>query len=328
MVDRQDTGPRPHAPGSSLALSRATPLDVAEAASLLRRGELVVLPTETVYGLAGDASRPSSIAHIYQAKGRPSKRPLIVHILPEWLETVAQAPSEAAQRLAERFWPGPLTLILPRADAVCEEAAGGLATVGVRMPNHPLALDVLRDSKLALAMPSANRYTALSPTRVEDLEPQILAAAAKVLDGGPCQVGIESTVLDLTADGPAQILRPGAVTAAQLAEVLGYEPLTRGGSEKSPGTDARHYSPRTPLSIVPELEPGMPGITLGQPSEHQIQLPSDPERYAAMLYATLHALDRQGHTEIFVQAPPKTTAWGAIWDRLRRAAASSEVEPT
>lgn len=286
---------------------------IARAAAVLQSGGLVVIPTETVYGLAANALDADAVRRIFAAKGRPSDNPLIVHVADEaGLRLVAKSLPEHAARLVKRFWPGPLTLVLPKTDAVPDETTGGLDTVAVRMPSHPVALELLRACGLPLAAPSANRFMRLSPTRADHVDPDL---AEFVLDGGPCQVGLESTVVDCT--GPQiRILRPGAIHRADLAACLG-QPLAGPveGPRRSPGQYRKHYAPRTPVRIVVGSE-GRSEIGF---HDAEVVLPRDPAAYGSQLYAALHVLDARGLAEIRIQAPPETAEWEAVWDRLRRA---------
>lgn len=276
-----------------------------EAALALRRGELVVMPTETVYGLAGNALDPSAGAKIFALKGRPANNPLIVHTL----DPLSVATDLCGgQSLLEKFWPGPLTLVLPKREHVPDAVTAGLTTVAVRMPDHPVALELLRESGLPLAAPSANKFTQISPTRAEDVSPEIRAGVFAVLDGGPCRVGIESTILSLV--GKPTILRLGDISKSEIEEVLGREVAIRTQGEiAAPGMHPRHYAPSTPVTLVEELA-GREGIALtGGPAE-----------YAAQLYARLQALDLRGLDAIYVEMPPETPEWAAVRDRLIRAA--------
>jgi L-threonylcarbamoyladenylate synthase len=292
---------------------------LAEAIDAIRAGNLVGLPTETVYGIAADALNPDAVAAIFRLKQRPADNPLIVHLAhADDVLRVATAFPDAARRLAERFWPGPLTLVLPKRHEVPDITTGGLDTVAVRIPNHPVAHALIAATG-PLAAPSANRFMRLSPTRATDIDPEIASGLAVILDGGPCEVGIESTVVDAT-DDKIRLLRPGGISAAQLAKIaeLSTEPPTE---RRSPGLYPRHYAPQARLILKPELAPADAGLTFDQPTnERQILMPNDPGKYAAQLYAALHDLDRQSPAIIVVQSPPETPEWTPVWDRLRRAA--------
>lgn len=288
-------------------------MTIFEAAAVLRKGGVGVIPTETVYGLAGNALDPHAVRRIFDLKGRPRQNPLIVHLAElDHVESVAEMPRVPWLRpLLLAFWPGPLSVVLPKRSIVPDITSGGLDTVAVRVPNHPLALELLRQLDFPLAAPSANLYGELSPTSVGQLSPTIASGADFVLDGGPCAVGIESTVVDATREIPA-ILRPGMISADDIAEAVGIEPAAELSSIKSPGHADRHYSPITPLRLVDEIPSGSPGLALA-PNE-------TPNEYAKRLYRDLYQLDQARAEAIYVQRPPETEAWSAIWDRLRRAA--------
>lgn len=286
------------------------------AAELLRRGELVAFPTETVYGLGANALDADAVRKIYEAKGRPSTSPLIVHVDSiEMARSLASRWPDAAEKLARRWWPGPLTIVVPKRTEVPDIVTAGLPTVGLRMPSHPAALALIREAGVPLAGPSANRFTELSPTTAEHVRRGLGDRVAMVLDGGPCEVGIESTVVSVAGPEPV-LLRPGMVSRRDLEGTLGA-PLqsyaAEAGSHPSPGLHPRHYSPKTPLFLLPCDLPAGPGVTLRD-------LPRDPEAYAALLYARLHELDGQGWDWIAIEPPPDTPEWAAILDRLRRAA--------
>lgn len=307
-----------------MKLCAATEAAILKAAAALRQGKLVVMPTETVYGLAADATNPDAIRKVFEAKGRPAENPLIVHVadLGQVMGVAAHVP-EAAAKLIKRFWPGPLTLVLPKHPEIPAEVTAGLDTVGVRMPAHPVALDLIRAAGLPLAAPSANRFMRLSPTKAENIDPELAEKVAMILDGGPCYIGLESTVVDCTEDVP-RILRPGGVTRADIQSALGYPlgELPLGGARKSPGMYRRHYAPRTPLSVVDALEEGQAGLVVGPArSEHQISMPNDARAYASSLYDMLHRLDGMGLDAIYVQRPPSGPEWEAVHDRLKKAGA-------
>ena len=317
--------------------------DVARAAAMLRAGELVAFPTETVYGLGADAGNPRAIAKIFAAKGRPADHPLIVH-LPDasHLERWAVDIPEAARKLATAFWPGPLTLILKRHPSVPDAVTGGQDTVGLRVPNHPLALQLLREFDGGVAAPSANRFGHVSPTTAAHVREELGDAVAMILDGGPCAVGIESTILDLSSGEP-RILRPGMLDAAAIGGVLGFSPEF-GGQQNAPrvsGSLEAHYAPRTPLQLmaVAELaEAASQALGAGRRvavlASHPIGLShenlawcpasADPVQFAHDLYARLRELDAMGCDLLLVAAPPVDEAWRAVTDRLRRAAAGSK----
>jgi L-threonylcarbamoyladenylate synthase len=318
-------------------------IEISRAAAALRAGELVAFPTETVYGLGADASNPAAVARIFAAKGRPADHPLIVHLpdaalLSRW---AIQIP-ECAHRIAAAFWPGPLTLILKRHPAVIDAITGGQDTVGLRVPNHPLALQLLREFGDGVAAPSANRFGHVSPTTASHVRDEFGATVSIVLDGGPCDVGIESTILDLSSAVP-RILRPGMLDAAALAGVLGELPLL-GANADAPrvsGSLESHYAPTTPLRLVADIEldtavgealgKGLSVVVLASrpASTSNPQLfwqvsSAEPAQYAHDLYANLRRFDDLRRDLILIAAPPAGTAWCAVADRLRRAAAGAK----
>jgi L-threonylcarbamoyladenylate synthase len=311
---------------------------LAEAAQLLRQGQLVAFPTETVYGLGADALNAEAVAGIYEAKGRPAHNPLIVHVC-----EVAEAQAIAhwnpqAALLAARYWPGPLTLVLPAREMVPALVRAGGPTVAVRMPAHPLALALLRLTGRPLAAPSANRSGRLSPTMPEHVLADLDGRIAAVVLGGPTTAGIESTVVDVSG-AVARLLRPGPIAPDELTQLLGVldrEPPRPGGLLASPGLLEKHYAPRTPLHLALDsgvdvciqwrgegqrigwLGPALPTLLL-PPAPVEI-LPPDAPGFAAELYAALHRLDQLGLDRIVVAALPNTDDWLAVRDRLRRAA--------
>lgn len=303
--------------------------EISEAAALIRDGQLVAFPTETVYGLGANALDAAAVDKIYAAKGRPPGSPLIVHV--DSIEMarglVLEWPAKA-EHLAKQFWPGPLTLVLPKKPLIPDRITAGLPTVGLRMPTNPIALALIRESGVPLAAPSANRFTELSPTTAQHVRQSLGDRVAMVLDGGPCEVGIESTVLSLA--GPeAVLLRPGMITQEQIESVIGPIQIAEsaaGSAHPAPGMHARHYSPHTPLVLVDagNLPSSGRGIYLWirHPANaaRSIQMPEDPPRYASALYGNLHQADAEGWDWIAVEAPPRTAAWAAIHDRLQRAA--------
>ena len=310
---------------------------LAEAAALLRAGGLVAFPTETVYGLGADGLDADAVARIYAAKGRPATNPVILHV-PDAGAARALAgrwPAEA-QALADRFWPGPLTLVLPAAEAVPAIVRAGGPTVALRCPAHPVALALVRAAGRPLAAPSANRSQHLSPTRAAHVVASLGDAVDLVLDGGPTTAGLESTILDLAGDRP-RILRPGPIPRADLEAVVGPVDLWTGAAsidqrQAAPGMQARHYAPRAELTLVDPGAPVVPGpgptalVALGvlPPLPEGVRgflLPAEPGAAAAGLYALLHDLDDAGFQRILVQRPPAGEAWLAVLDRLTRAAA-------
>ena len=285
---------------------------------MIRSGELVAFPTETVYGLGANALDPAAVEKIYAAKGRPASSPLIVHVNSiEMARALAQEWPEKAERLAQRFWPGPLTLVLPKRQHVPDNLTAGLDTVGIRIPSNGIALALIREVGLPIAAPSANRFSELSPTTAEHVRVGMGDRVAMVLDGGRTTVGIESTVLSLA--GPeAILLRPGMISQAEIEEVIGAVRVERdvtGSAHPSPGMHARHYSPKTPLILVRPGQPPSGGRGV------RLQMPTDPGQYAAVLYERLHQADSENWDWIEIELPPDDPAWAAIRDRLERAAA-------
>ncbi len=295
---------------------------IDRAAEALSKGLLVGMPTETVYGIAANALDQRAVRATFTLKGRPLDNPLIVHLgAVEDLASVASEVPSSAWLLAERFWPGPLTLVLPKRTEISNEVTAGLATVAVRVPSHPVALALLKAAHLPISAPSANTFMGLSPTRAQDISSEIEAGLAITLDGGPCSVGIESTVLDLSGSEPA-ILRPGLISQRQLAEALGV-PVVTSDQRKAPGMYPKHYSPRTPVRLAAHLEPNDAGLTfLASTSENQIHMSGNPAEYAAKLFGALAELDKRNLTEIVVEIPPQTDEWVAVNDRLAKASRS------
>jgi len=291
------------------------------AADALRSGELIGLPTETVYGIAADAANQDAILKTFSLKGRPAENPLIVHVSSLVnAEPLVSAIPESARRLAKTFWPGPLTLVLPKSSKVPNVVTGGLDTVAIRVPRHPVALAILEAAGMALTAPSANPFMGLSPTRADHIAPDVLAGLACVVDGGPCDVGVESTVVDCSGD-LVSILRPGGVSRAMIEIMLGEPVLTSAESERrSPGMYRRHYSPKTPLRLVEKLGPFDAGVGFDAPlNSRQIQLPLNPQQYARHLYESFYTLDQMARLELLVESPPKGAEWEAVWDRLKKA---------
>ena len=291
----------------------------------------MAFPTETVYGLGANALDPSAIEKIYAAKGRPPSSPLIVHVDSiEMARGLVREWPEKAELLARRFWPGPLTLVLPKQARVPDRLTAGLNTVGVRMPSNRIALELIQEAGVPLAAPSANLFSQLSPTTAQHVRESMGERVAMILDGGPATIGIESTVLSLA--GPeAVLLRPGMVSRAQIEELIGGVQAVKSAPDATaypaPGMHARHYSPNTPLTLVSggRLPSGGRGaylwIECRASAARCIQMPMDPAAYAAMLYGALHEVDLHGWDWIAVEAPPQDPAWDAIRDRLQRAAA-------
>lgn len=308
---------------------------IAEASRILRAGGLVAFPTETVYGLGADATNAAAVRKIFAAKGRPITNPLIAHVAhAEVAQRYAAVWPKPAEVLARQYWPGPLTLVLPKRSSIVDEVSAGLATVGLRVPNHRLALELLRAFDGPIAAPSANRSTRVSPTTAEHVRQELGDAVDLVLDGGPCIVGIESTVLDLSGERP-RILRPGMINRAMIEAFIGpiqaHEVTSPAEAPAtSPGQHEVHYAPHTPAYRYEPVEAcriiadGSGLITIGDvevPRRYQgrATLPHDPEAYARYFYATLRSLDEMGLAAIYVQVPPDQPQWAAVRDRIRRA---------
>lgn len=312
-------------------VSDSTAIDAAVAA--LRRGDVVGLPTETVYGLAADAENPDAVRRVFALKGRPADHPLIVH-LPEAaaVDGWARGVPDGARRLMRAFWPGPLTLILPRGARASAIVTGGQDTVGLRVPAHPLARAVLHRFGGGLAAPSANRFGRTSPTTAQHVRDEFGDAVPVVLDGGECDVGIESTIVDCSGER-LRVLRPGMITVAALEAVAGerVETAAREDSPRVPGALAAHYAPRTPMRLLPRaaLEREWTSqaadvrvLAVGAlPADARgVALPADARGYAHGLYAALRALDAAGAALLLVERPPEGDEWVAVHDRLGRAA--------
>jgi L-threonylcarbamoyladenylate synthase len=296
--------------------------EIREAAQILRDGGLVVFPTETVYGLGANALDAAAVRKIYALKGRPATSPLIVHVASiEQARQLAAEWSDGADRLAREYWPGPLTLVVPKQPVIPDEVTAGLSTVGLRMPRHPIALELLRAAGVPIAAPSANRFTQLSPTTAQHVREAFGEETPFLLDGGPCQVGLESTVIAVTQDG-LEVLRPGMALVDQATGAEDAQEATH----RSPGQHRKHYSPRTRVLLVsaghlPEQGIGAYlWIVQKRPAARTIGMPQTPEKYAAQLYALLHELDRETFDWIAVEYPPDMPEWAAIRDRLTRAA--------
>ncbi len=329
--------------------------ELERAAQLLRAGGLVAFPTETVYGLGADASSAAAVARLYAVKGRPADHPVIVHFADAarafaWAREVP----ESARRLAERFWPGPLTLIVRRAAQVGDFLTGGQDSVGLRVPSHPLAQALLAAFGGGVAAPSANRYGRVSPTCAQHVRDDLGSDVDLVLDGGPCEVGIESTIVDCTRGAPV-VLRPGGISAAQIAQALdaardqaapapgndaapapGNDAVPAPGNNAAPaprvsGSHAAHYAPLTPARLVAphalDAQIALLGAQAGvlafsRPDERVdfwLRMPRDPAAYAQRLYGALRELDAAGCAVLLVEAPPEAPEWQAVLDRLRRA---------
>lgn len=322
-------------------MGRVTPGDIEAAVRALRAGELVAFPTETVYGLGADARNPAAVRRIFEVKGRPARHPVIVHLADrgQLFEWAREVPPGAA-RLAEQFWPGPLTLVLPRAASVDDGVTGGQDSVAVRVPAHPVAQQLLSAFRGGIAAPSANRYGRLSPTRAEHVREELGDAVTVVLDGGDCPIGLESTIVAFH-DGGARLLRPGRITAGQIRALIGELAIgADSGSPRVPGSTAAHYAPSTPLTLVPAGQIDARSAALSQGgrrvavlawrsplAEHAsvtwINAGARPQHYGHDLYAHLRTLDKCRCERILVQDVPDGEAWAAIRDRLRRAAAGA-----
>jgi L-threonylcarbamoyladenylate synthase len=320
---------------------------VRHAAELLRAGEVVALPTETVYGLAANALDEKAVAKIFEIKGRPAHNPIIVHVAStEMARNCVSDWPEVADKFSKSFWPGPLTLVLPRAEKIPDNVTAGGATVGVRWPGHPFMQAVIRECGFPLAAPSANLSNQISPTNAEHVRAQLAGKIPLIVDGGQSQVGIESTVLDLTV-APPRILRPGMIHAESLAAVGGkvqsskFKLQSPDAALRSPGLLAKHYSPKARLVVLnwrdeAELKFQISNfkfqastvhviahtnIPAGFDAAHVSVIPHDAEAFARALYAELHRCDAAGAELIVVEAPPALPEWSGITDRLRRAAA-------
>lgn len=309
-----------------------------DAADRLGRGQLVAVPTETVYGLAARADDPAAVARIYDAKGRPTHNPLIVHVASrDAARAIAARWPDAAERLARALWPGPLTLVVERGDERLASVSAGRATIAVRVPAHPVMHALLERCAFPLAAPSANRSTSVSPTRAEHVAASLGERVDLILDGGPCDVGIESSVVDVTVD-PPRLLRPGGTPIARLRELVPDLDVTpvdadAAAGHASPGLDRRHYAPDARVVIVARTEiaatvseaaapVGL--LTLAShdaPVDWSLALGDDPTAYARGLFDALHAADRAGCATLVVECPPADEAWAAVHDRLARAAA-------
>lgn len=312
-----------------------TDQELDRAASIIRSGGLVALPTETVYGLAADALNPAAVARIYAVKGRPATSPLIVHVSDfEMARSLVTAWPPAAEALARRFWPGPLTLVLPKQPRVPDIVTSGLGTVAIRMPSHPAALEVIRRAGTPIAAPSANRFTQLSPTTADHVRHALESDVDMILDGGPCAVGIESTVV-APGESTITLLRPGVITAGEIGEMTGLAVHAAGaveGAHPSPGMHQRHYAPRTPLIEAKDALPPGRGAMLWWRTPRKaalaIAMPADPLAYARELYSALHRADDAHLDWIAIEPVPATHPWAAVRDRIRRALQDApEPEP-
>lgn len=354
---QQRSDASPALPAEGQVVPDAATLD--RAAARLLSGGLVAFPTETVYGLGGDAENPEALARIYEVKGRPSNHPVIVHVAPDadlsyWVRSVP----EEARLLMHAFWPGPLTLILPRAAHINPAVSGGQDSIGLRCPSHPVAQALLRRFAAlkgghgGVAAPSANKFGQVSPTQATHVRsefPELDEDNLLVLEGGSSEVGIESTIVDISRleDGVGPVLlRPGHISAEALGKVLGRMPTRPdAAAPRVSGSLKAHYAPRTPLQLMERsqlraqidvaaalgeriaLATFPPLFDLGQPDAtrvHRVECPLDPVQYARRLYALLRELDEGGYDRILLERPPAETAWQAVNDRLGRAAAAFE----
>ncbi|MFI4890829.1 MAG: L-threonylcarbamoyladenylate synthase [Steroidobacterales bacterium] len=317
-------------------MARAASATIAEAVEALRAGELVAFPTETVYGLGANAADPLAVARIFALKGRPADHPLIVHLgsqhhLHEW----ARELPPVAARLADEFWPGPLTLILPKAPHVNTVVTGGQDSIGIRVPSHPIAQQLLAAFGGGIAAPSANRYGRLSPTRAEHVREEFGDKVRVLLDGGESQIGLESTIVACLGHG-ARLLRPGSITRTQIEQVIGELDQGADAAPRASGDRPQHYAPRTRLQIVAgealdahaaRLASGghrvavlaMHGAARAAPNVVWIDAGGQPAAYAHNLYDNLRTLDRMDCGWILVEAPPAHEEWSAVLDRLQRA---------
>lgn len=324
-----------------MEIKLADAVAIDEAAHLLRQGRLVAFPTETVYGLGADAGNADAVRGIFAAKGRPADHPLIVHIAEAaQMAAWAKAIPPAAWQLAAAFWPGPLAMVLQKQACVPSVVTGGQETVALRVPAHPVALRLLQAFGGGIAAPSANRFCRISPTLARHVAEELGDSVAMILDGGGCQVGVESTIVDLSGDQP-RLLRPGHISPAALAEVLG-RPLLIPEADlmiRAPGMMAVHYAPVTPalccppedlLANVQALLANYPQVGVlacqqtlpAHPRLHVLAMPTSPEGYAQALYVSLRRLDAMQLARIVVERPPQTEAWRAVNDRLGKATAA------
>lgn len=323
----------------------SSPDDIAFAVNVLRSGGLVAFPTETVYGLGADAANERAVMTVFSTKGRPADHPLIVHLataaeMTRWARDIP----DVAWRIAERFWPGPLTLILRRAPGVSDAVTGGQDTIGLRVPAHPVALALLKAFGGGIAAPSANRFGRISPTSAAHVLAEFGHSLPCVIDGGRCEIGLESTILDLSGGSP-RVLRPGAITPAALNQILNTEFATSTDNvPRVPGSLASHYAPETPLRLLPRAELKAAALALlqrgqtvtvvsSQPAEihqsacHWLMMPDNAAQYGQSLYALLRDIDKSACDYILIELPPAQMQWEAVNDRLTRAAGKLQREP-
>lgn len=327
-----------------MAIGRVLQSEIQAAVEALRAGDLVAFPTETVYGLGANANNPAAVRKIFRVKGRPSTHPLIVHIdHPRYIQRWVRELTPEAKRLADAFWPGPLTIVAKRAPAVNDVITGGQDTIAIRVPSHPVAQQLLNAFGGGIAAPSANRYGGVSPTRAEHVREEFNDEdVAIVLDGDDCKIGLESTIVSCVGDVP-RVLRPGSITLSQLRAVVpGVQVGPNPAAPRVPGTTSRHYSPTTPVNVVPSrrleivmneftakeekvavLAQRPPGST--NPFMTWINAGTRPDLYGRQLYANLRKLDKAGAKIILVEEVPDDERWDAIRDRLKRAATAENI---
>jgi len=322
-----------------VSVSAYNETSLRQAASIIQRGGVVAFPTETVYGLGADAFNPRAVARVFEIKRRPQFDPLIVHIARKSdLENLVQGVTPLASKLVEAFWPGPLTLVLPKRDIIPGIVTSGLPSVAIRMPAHPVALRLIELCERPLAAPSANLFGHVSPTRAEHVQEQLGEKVDLILDGGPCNVGVESTIVSLTPGDQPEVLRLGGVTIEEIEQIAGQVRIRdpEEGPALAPGMLSRHYSPRTPLKILDNYGeiPSYEGRRIGllafkSPPDrscyHAVEVLSesgDLREAAANLFAALHRLDAAGLDLILAEPVPQTGIGLAIMDRLKRASGS------
>jgi L-threonylcarbamoyladenylate synthase len=326
-----------------MSIARISQKELQLAVEALRAGELVAFPTETVYGLGGNANNPDAVRKIFALKGRPATHPLIVHIdHPRYLQRWVRDMPPEAQKLADAFWPGPLTLVVKRAPAVHDVITGGQDTVAIRVPSHPVAQQLLNAFGGGIAAPSANRFGHVSPTRAEHVREEFGDQVPIILDGGECKVGLESTIVSCVDEVP-RLLRPGSISVSQLRSVVPtLQTASDSGAPRVPGTMSRHYSPTTPVNVVPSkrLEHVATEMTenrekvavlamrppaIANPYMTWINAGTRPEVYARQLYSNLRTLDKAQAKVILVEEVPEGERWDAVRDRLKRAATAENI---
>jgi L-threonylcarbamoyladenylate synthase len=328
-----------------MKIVQPTPANIEEAAKALRDGLLVAFPTETVYGLGASATNPEALRRLYAAKGRPADHPVIVHLADvNQIDAWASNVPDAARRIANALWPGPLTLILPRSTRALDAVTGGQNSVGIRIPNHPVAQALLKAFQDGVAAPSANKFGRLSPTSAGDVAGDFADEVSIIIDGGPCDVGIESTIVDFSGDQP-RILRPGMVLPEQIEHIAGVSlkaPVQAAAVKtvtRAPGGLPSHYAPNTPLRIVrsehllQELEAlrsaGVSACVLSFqgpiPEVRWITMPPNANRYAQQLYSSLRKLDSEKAEVILVESVPTSSEWAGVADRLQRASVTAHA---